>query len=248
MSARTGVRRLALLPICGFLIMADTTAPTAQPGGPGYTVRRAAAAHQALLDARDAAWAPAESIEWGPERYRTRFRALWTDSAIYVRFDSTDPNPWHTMTRKDDRLWEEEVVEIFIDPAGQGFNYFELEVNPANVVCDVRMLSAYPNVKSDLAWDHEGLETRVVPLQEGGKTIGWTATAAIPFDGFRSLPVPDRVALPPRPGDAWRFNVYRIKRPNGPANPKEGAVLEAWSKTGLPSFHHPPAFRPFTFQ
>ena len=28
-----------------------------------------------------------------------------------------DDRPWHTLTARDDRLWNEEVVEIFIDPA-----------------------------------------------------------------------------------------------------------------------------------
>jgi hypothetical protein len=217
--------------------------------GPSYGAGRTAAAHEALLGAEDAAWRPADTIVWGQPKYETRFRALWTERAIYVRFDSVDPNPWHTMTKKDDHLWDEEVVEVFFDPSGQGFDYFELEINPANVVCDVRMLSAYPNVKSDLAWDHAGLETRVVPLRDGaGATVGWTATAFIPFDGFKTLPVPAAVALPPRAGDTWKFNVYRIKRPNGPADPKSGALFEAWSKTGTPSFHTPSAFRAFTFR
>jgi hypothetical protein len=213
-----------------------------------YQALRSKAAHLALLAADEAAWLPAHPIEWGVEPYLTRFRALWAPRALYVRFDAVDPDPWHTMKARDAHLWEEEVVEVFFDPGHQGFNYFELEINPANIVCDVRMLSAYPNVKSDLAWDHAGLETEVVPLTESaGTTIGWTAIASLPWDGFRSLPVPPSVALPPEPGDVWQFNVFRIKRPNGPSNPKEGVLLQAWSPTGTPSFHVPAAFRAFTF-
>lgn len=225
------------------------SAPTQSAPHPGYDVARTTAAHGALLDADATAWSAAPAIEWGPARYTTRFRALWAEGALYVRFDSVDPDPWHTMTARDAHLWEEEVVELFLDPAHQGFNYFELEINPINVVCDVRMLSAFPNVKSDLEWNHEGLETRVSPLRDaGGATIGWTATAAIPWNGFRSLPTPGGIALPPKPGDVWHFNAYRIKRPNGPANPKEGVLLLAWSPTGTPSFHTPSAFRNFTFK
>jgi hypothetical protein len=244
--------RLLLLALAslGFTVMQTPASTPAQPASrPGYEVARTSAAPAALLDADAKAWSTAPTIEWGPARYSTRFRALWADRALYVRFDSVDPDPWHTMTTRDAHLWEEEVIEIFLDPAQQGFNYFELEINPVNVVCDVRMLSAYPNVKSDLAWDHAGLETRVSPLRDaGGATIGWTATASIPWEGFRSLPLPERIALPPKSGDAWHFNVYRIKRPGGPANPKENVLLAAWSPTGTPSFHTPSAFRTFTFK
>jgi hypothetical protein len=244
--------RLFLLALAslGFTVMQTPASSPAQPASrPGYEVARTSATPAALLDAEAKAWSTAPAIEWGPARYSTRFRALWADRALYVRFDSVDPDPWHTMTTRDAHLWEEEVIEIFLDPAQQGFNYFELEINPINVVCDVRMLSAYPNVRSDLAWDHAGLETRVSPLRDaGGATIGWTATASIPWQGFRSLPVPERIALPPKSGDAWHFNVYRIKRPGGPANPKENVLLAAWSPTGTPSFHTPSAFRTFTFK
>jgi len=41
--------------------------------------------------------------------------------------------------------------------------------------------------------------------------------------------------------------VFRIKRPNGPMRPKDGAILAAWSPTGTPSFHVPAAFQAFTF-
>jgi len=215
---------------------------------PVYDVNRSSAAHLSLLAADEAAWLPAPPIEWGAKRYLTRFRAVWATRALYVRFDAVDPDPWHTMTTRDSPLWEEEVVEVFLDPGRQGINYFELEINPANVVCDIRMLSTYPNVKSDLAWDHAGLETRVVPLAgRAGPATGWTAVASMPWDGFRSLPVPSTVALPPHPGDVWHFNAFRIKRPNGPTSPTEGVLLLAWSPTGTPSFHVPAAFRPFRF-
>jgi hypothetical protein len=241
---------LIAIALWGLIVMPNPSSPVTQgQSQPSYSVSRTSAAHAALLEARDDAWKLALAIEWGPARYLTRFRALWADRALYVRFDATDPDPWHTMTTRDAHLWEEEVVELFLDPAHQGFNYFELEINPANIVCDVRMLSAYPNVKSDLAWNHEGLETNVVPLKDAsGAKIGWTATAFIPWEGFKSLPVTAGVALPPKPGDVWHFNAYRIKRPGGASNPKEGVLLEAWSPTGTPSFHTPSSFRPFTFR
>ncbi len=63
------------------------------------------------------------------------------------------------MTRRDEHLWEEEVVEIFLDPNRSGRDYYELEISPANVVCDVRMVSPSPHKEMDIAWNLAGLVT-----------------------------------------------------------------------------------------
>lgn len=213
---------------------------TAAPAG--YVVERATADREALLAAAPDAWKGAARVRWGPSPYETEFAAVWASDALYLRFDARDRSPWSTMTRRDDHLWEEEVVEIFLDPDRSGRNYAELEISPANIVCDVRMVSPSPHKEMDLAWNLEGLETRVVPAREG-----WTALARLPWTGFRSLPSTARVPLPPRPGDRWRFNLFRIERPGGKEQPEKGAVEAAWSPTGQPSFHVPAAFRDLTF-
>ena len=199
-----------------------------------------------LLDADAPGWAAADTITWGTAPYLTVFLALWGDDALFLRFDAADAAPWSTMTRHDDRLWEEEVVEVFLDPSRSGIDYAELEISPANVVCDLIVHRPWPELHSDPAWHIEGLATRVVPWSArdaGGE--GWSATARIPWQGLR--PVTDAVIVPPRPGDIWHFNVFRIKRPGGPARPAENVVLSAWSPTGTPSFHVPAAFGSLVF-
>lgn len=215
---------------------------------PSYEVARTAAHSASILAADERAWSPARAIEWGPAPYSTRFRALWSDAGLYLRFDASDPAPWHTMTKRDEHLWDEEVVEIFIDPNGSGRDYYELEINPANVACDLRMISPWPDKKGDIDWNLEGLETRV-RLDEGPatKTRGWTATAFLPWKGLVRLPSAARVALPPKAGDAWRFNVFRIERPGGPGDPEKDGVFAAWSPPSVKSFHDAQAFRPLVF-
>jgi hypothetical protein len=215
-----------------------------------YRVDRASepAPRTALMEARDAGWYSARRVSFGPEPYRTTFAAVWADSGLFLRFDATDPQPWHTKTRRDDSLWDEEVVEIFLDPAGGGRDYAELEISPANVVTDVRMVQPAPDKQMDLGWNMAGLETRVHPLKDAsGRVYGWTAVAFIPWDAFRSLPSAAGVRLPPRANDRWRFNVFRIERPGGPAAPDKDAVFAAWSDPGGSSFHVPAAFRDLVF-
>jgi hypothetical protein len=211
-------------------------------------VARAGSDRAALLAADEAAWREAARVAWGPKAYTTEFRALWDEAGLYLRFDATDPHPWNTMTKRDEHLWEEEVVEAFLDLDRSGRDYAEIEISPANVVCDVRMVRAWPD-KGDLTWDHAGLETRAHPRTDAsGKATGWVATAFLPWDGFRSLPSAARIALPPKAGDAWRFNVFRIERPGGKAQPEKDAVQVALSPTGGPSFHVPAAFGDFVFR
>ena len=215
----------------------------------GYDLVRLPQARTVLLDADAAVWHDAVAIEWGPESYRTRFQACWDPLALHVRFYAVDDSPWHTMTTRDDHIWEEEVVEIFLDADGSGRNYAELEISPANVVCDLQVASPWPSLTSLTAWDWDGMTTAVVPRREAsGMAGGWTAVARLPWTGLRSLYPGPAVDLPPQPGQAWRFNVFRIKRPGGPAKPQEGAVLAAWSKPAGPSFHDPAAFRPLLFR
>jgi hypothetical protein len=214
-----------------------------------YRVARTKGAKTGLLAANEPAWQKAAVIAWGPATYETAFRALWSEAGLFLRFDATDPNPWHTMTKRDDHLWDEEVVEIFLDLDRSGRNYYELEINPANVVCDLRMVSPWPDKEGDIDWDFEGLETRVhTRTNADGQTEGWVATAFLPWSGFRPLPSAAAVKLPPEPGDAWRFNVFRIKRPGGPEEPQKDGVFAAWSPSSAPSFHAPEAFRPFVFE
>ena len=128
----------------------------------GYDVASTQSAKPALLSADQAAWKFAQLVEWGPAPYKTRFRALWKQDGLYLRFDSDDAKPWHTMTKRDEHLWDEEVVEIFLDLDGSGRNYAEYEINPANVICDVKMVRPTPDKLFDLQWNHEGLESRDV--------------------------------------------------------------------------------------
>jgi hypothetical protein len=223
------------------LLLAMLVAAAAEPAS--YRVEWTAVETERLLAGSDDDWRASGRLSFGPSMYRTGFRALWNDAGLHLRFDVVDEEPWHTMTKRDQHLWEEEVVEIFLDLDGSGTHYAEIELSPANVVCDVRMIRASPDKEMDLAFDLVGLESRVVPR----KGLGWTGVIFVPWAGFRPLPSASNVALPPKPGDRWRFNVYRIERPKGNKAPGEGAIFSSWAPTGEDSFHVPSSFQSFQF-
>ena len=213
-----------------------------------YTVRRTDAAGSRLQAGDAAAWDAASSIEWGTAPWPTTFRALAAADALWLRFDAVDDSPWHTYSQRDDKLWEEEVVEIFIDPDGDHRNYVEVELNHVNTVCDLLVERGAPNLLAHLDWDFPAITSSVVPLRdEAGAEIGWTALVRMPWAGFATVPDTE-VQLPPGAGDRWRFNVFRIKRPFGPAEPRRRIVLDAWSPVPGGSFHVPEVFRAMEFE
>jgi hypothetical protein len=201
-----------------------------------YRVERTVASRR-LLQGDEDGWRAAGRLIFGPAGYRTSFRALRDEEGLYLRFDVVDASPWHRMTKRDSPIWDEEVVEIFLDLDRSGTNYAEIELSPANVVCDVRMISGSPDKRMDVAFDVDGLESRAIESERG-----WVGLVLVPWEGLRPLPSASTVALPPKPGDRWRFNVYRIERPGGPERPEAGAVFASWSPTGEASFHVPASF------
>lgn len=230
--------------------MAQIFRDPAAPGpGVSYRVARTAATPAALLPGHHEAWTAAHAISWGPPQYRTTFRAVWNHGGMAVRFDAIDDQPWHTMARHDDPICEEEVVEIFLDPARSGRDYAEVEVSPGNVIADLHVIEPSPNLTSHREWDWTGLESTVIPGAAFGLPGGsWAALAWLPWSGLATMTPAFSPLVPPANGDAWRFNVFRIKRPHGPSEPERDAIYAAWSPPDGPSFHAPASFRDLIFE
>jgi arylsulfatase A-like enzyme len=210
-----------------------------------YAARATKAGSQELLDAGGGAWAPAVPVRWGPDALATSFAALWSAAGLAVRFDVTDPSPWHTLSGRDERLWTEEVVELFLDVGATGRSYAEVEWNPAGAVVDLWVDRA--EGRFDRSWNVAGLESRVHPLKGAdGRPTGWSVVAVLPWSALAAK-APSGASLPPRAGDRWRFNAYRIERPGGPSDPEKGVLNLPWAPTGQHSFHVPEAFRELEF-
>ena len=148
--------------------------------------------------------------------FPTRAKMLWDSSYFYFAFVCQDADMWAIYEEEDDPLWSEEVVEVFIDPDGDGKRYLELEVNPLNVVVDLLIYSVSPEWHSSKDWDIAGLKTAVQAHGTVNDSLaldrGWTAEIAIPWAAMA-----DSVTGGARPtaGDVWRLNLYRIERKGG---------------------------------
>ena len=170
-----------------------------------------------------------ETVSGAAPQQATSVRVAWSAEELRVLFHAEDTHAWATLTERDAPLYEEEVVEVFLDPVGDLESYFEIEVNPLNAVLDLVLRRNRSGYVQDFAWRCAGLRTAVVKT-----ATAWTVELAIPF---RSL-----VAEPPRAGDCWRVNFCRIDRP--PGVPRE---LSSWSPAGRASFHTPKRFGTLRF-
>ena len=163
-----------------------------------------------------------ETLSGQPPVQATRLQVAWDERELRVLFCVEDNYVWATLSERDAPLYNEEVVEVFLDPGGDLAAYYEFEVNPLNAVLDLELRREASGWKKDFQWRCEGLQTAVQ-----SNAAGWSAEFSIPFASLGAVPG----------GNPWRANFYRIDRPADA--PWE---LSAWSPTGAPSFHVPARF------
>jgi hypothetical protein len=189
-------------------------------------------------------WATAEQValrlyDGASPRYATAVKSLWSERRVYFAFQCEDPEPTGTMTRRDDPLFEDgNVVEVLIDPLGQGKSYFEFEVNPLGTLMDLFFDRLDRDWHDAVKWNARGAECAVRIQREHDVSLGWTTELSIPFDDLQ-------LAKRPTIGSAWRLNYYRYNTVSTlPGNHLE---LCAWSPTAIPKFDQPERFGAFQF-
>jgi hypothetical protein len=158
---------------------------------------------------------------------QTEARVLYDERFIYFAFRVVDQNVWATMKRRDEHLWLEEVVEVFLQANPSIPNYIELEVNPLGTMLDIYLIDRRKPLHYE-SWNSEHLRWAVqvegtVDGQDGDR--GWSCELALPFEDIASA-----THVPPQPGDRWRMNLYRVEQ-----KPKVAEL--AWSPTLQDDFH-----------
>ena len=195
----------------------------------------------------DPAWAAAAWTRWwgapsGVPNAKvpfTRAKFVWAPDALYIAVECRDDDVWSTFTARDSNTWEQEVVEVFLDPDGDHLDYLELQVTPANVVFDARFASYRKDLPKARAWDMPGLETGVwvdgTLNERGDQDRAWTVELRIPA---REVP---GALLPLAANAKWRLNMFRFDAPKGA--PQQAAAL---SPPVVPDFHALDAFADLT--
>ncbi len=204
--------------------------------GGEYVVHRASAPIQIDGVLAEADWDRAEkagpfvrSLDGKPAGAATEARLLWDDDHLYVAFLAVDSDVSGAFFRDDEKLYTSNVVEIFLNPSGDGSRYDEIEVAPTNALFDASF-SGGPRQGMDLSWSsHARHAVHVDGTLNDPRDVdrGWTVELAIPFASLTGMPGPR-----PQRGDRWKFNLYRLRQ--GPGQPGEG---QAWSPPMRGDFH-----------
>lgn len=202
-----------------------------------------------------AAWSEAfEDIEGKPERKpatSTRFKLLWDHENLYVycRFD--EEHIWATLKEHDQSIFQDNALEMFIDPDGDTHNYMEFQINAFAAVWDLLLNKPPRNGGPSITdWDVKGLKKAVyidgTLNNPADKDKFWGIELAVPlktfrFGGSNSMP---------KVGSTWKMNITRVQRE---VDIKDGVYVKklgtngrpvqpgysCWSVPGLVNFHYP---------
>lgn len=155
-----------------------------------------------------------------PSDVHTRICVAYGEDDLYIGFLGHDAAPDSIVAQisaRDDGLWHDDIVEIFIDPGFDHRGYLHVGINSRGVVSD--------------GWVEDSV---------GERDVRWDAVAsAAAFVGSDYWSVEYRLSLGqadvprPRRGDLWGLNFVRVFR---------GAEYSQWVRTYVSGGHSPDDF------
>jgi hypothetical protein len=195
-----------------------------------------------------------EDIEGGDKpkpTFNTEVKMTWDAQYLYIGAVLEEPHLWGTLKKYDDIIYRDHDFEVFLDPTGDGEQYFEIEINVLGTLMDLYMNKPYKKGGTfDLGWNATGIITAV----HASGTINnnsdidssWTVEMAIPFSAISKL---NRAAVPSTT-KPWRINFSRVQwtlEPDGMSYQKKikenkKPIAEhnwVWSPTGIIDMHVP---------
>lgn len=164
----------------------------------------------------------------GAPQWPTSVELGFSGQVLAVRFTCQDGDIWSTFTERDEPLWEEEVVEVFIAPGdAQPRVYYEFEVNPLGALWDGIITNpdeVRTTMSTNVEWNCPGLVWSAWTDEQQNR---WGAELRIPL-----LEVGG-------PSPVWRVNLLRIEQPRAGR-----AELSSWSPVlrDKVDFHLPSRF------
>ncbi len=186
-------------------------------------------------------------------RHDTRMKMLWDETYFYFAAVLDEPHVWAKLKKRDSIIFFDNDFEIFIDPDGDTYNYYELEVNAFATEWDLFIAQPYRDGGPAIhAWDITGLKTAVHvdgTLNDPSDTDkGWSVEIAIPWEMLKEA-APDQRG--PEAGEYWRVNFSRVQWQTEVVNGGYEKIKDSstgkplpednwvWSPQGLVNMHYP---------
>lgn len=163
----------------------------------------------------------------------------WNDENLYIAYRSADTKIVGTPKKKDSQIFStDDLVEIFIDPDGDGQNYVEIGVNAFSSNYDMLLKCISPACggwNTSMSFDIKGMEaiSKITPE-------GFDTEIKIPFSSLKSIK--NGNFSKPKIGTKWKGNAFRIDY----GNTTEYAALQPYKSLKF-GFHQPEEFTVFEF-
>lgn len=163
------------------------------------------------------AWIDIPFLDGDGRKNTTRAKLLYSKKGMYCLFNCQDDKLTATMQQDFLDLWNEDVIEIFLQPDVTRPAYFEYELSPLNYELPLLIFNDHGKLNSWIPFKYEGERqtTHKVTVQGGAQQPhaginGWTAEFFIPFLLMNPL-----MTTFPAPGTTWKGNLYRIDYDHG---------------------------------
>lgn len=167
--------------------------------------------------------------------FSTYTKICYDDKNLYIAFICQDKDIYSTFTEHDQHLWEDEVVEVFIDVDDKITTYVEIEVAPTNIyfdsyIVDTLNIDMEETTKFELAGFKSSVKADGTINQREDEDREWVVEMAIPFSSIAKDYNPKKLI-----STKWKINFYRID------NDADGPVFYAYFPT-YGRFHRPSVF------
>lgn len=162
-------------------------------------------------------------------------RLIWSDTALYVRFEANQTEPLIVgdkpkLKSKTKSLWNRDVCEIFIAPNKAERNkYFEFEIAPNGEWID--LFIDYTGKKRKTDWEYSSGMESAASIEKDRVLMA----IKVPWTAFGKTP---------RAGDVWKGNLFRAVG----KDPDRGYLAWRPTLTTKPNFHVPERFGEFIFE
>jgi hypothetical protein len=169
-------------------------------------------------------------------RLKTVVETGYDRKNLYVAFVCNDRDIWSSYRSRDQHLWTDEAVEVFIDTDTESANYVELEISPHNVIFDSYITDTLDiDFKKTSQFNIQGIKSAVKVYgtidQNNDIDSSWVIEIAIPIHSITG----SNNCIKPGVTE-WKINYYRINRD---FNSK--SICYSWSPT-FGSNHRPSKF------
>lgn len=161
---------------------------------------------------QDTEWNPLSPALGNQSTYASRFKIMYSAHALYLAYYCQDERLSNSNLQDFDDIYEEDVVECFLQTDSGTPLYFEYEASPLGKELPILVHNNGEEFMGWRPWHYEGerrcsVATTVVggERKPGAQVESWTCEIRIPFALLKGLG-----NSTPQTGTRWRGNFYRI--------------------------------------